>query len=89
MTPSMQRLASLMQVALMAAFALALGGAFLPGAVGRASGVACVIVLISAPILRVLWLTVSWARDGDRRFAVFGALLLSVLAVGSALAFLG
>ena len=88
MTASMQRLATLMQVALVVAFLLALGGAFLPGTAGRVSGTICVAVLISAPILRVLWLTVSWARDGDRRFALFGAVLLAVLAVGSALAFL-
>jgi len=88
MTPGMQRLATLMQVALVVAFLLALGGAFLPGTAGRASGTLCVAVLISAPILRVLWLTVSWVRDGDLRFALFGAVLLAVLAVGSALAFL-
>ena len=88
MIPSMQRLATLMQVALVAAFVLALGGALVPGTVGRVSGVACVVVLISAPILRVLWLTVAWARDGDRRFSAFGAVLLAVLVVGSALAFL-
>lgn len=88
MTPSMQRLATLMQVALVVAFLLALGGAFLSGEAGRVSGTLCVAVLISAPILRVLWLTVSWARDADRRFALFGGVLLAVLAVGSALAFL-
>jgi hypothetical protein len=88
MTASMQRLGSLMQVALVVAFLLALGGAFLPGTAGRISGTICVAVLISAPILRVLWLTVSWAREGDRRFAIFGGILLAVLAVGSTLAFL-
>ena len=88
MTASMQRLATLMQVALVVAFLLALGGAFLPGTAGRVSGTFCVVVLISAPILRVLWLTMSWARAGDRRFAIFGAFLLAVLAVGSTLAFL-
>ena len=88
MIPGLQRLAALMQFALVTAFLLALGGAFLPGEVGHASGVACIAVLISAPILRVLWLTVSWAREGDRRFAAFGGALLAVVAVGSALAFM-
>jgi hypothetical protein len=88
MNPGTQRLAILMQVALVAAFGFALGGAFIPGVVGRVSGAICLALLISAPILRVLWLTVAWACDGDRRFAAFGAVLLAVLAVGSALAFL-
>ena len=88
MNPGMQRLATTMQVMLVVAFLFALGGAFLPGAVGTVSGSLCVALLISAPILRVLWLTVSWARVGDRRYASFGGILLAVLAVGSALAFL-
>ena len=88
MIPGMARLAGLMQTALIAAFLLALGGAFVPGAVGHASGVACVVLLISAPVVRVGWLTVEWARTGDHRFALLGALLLGVLATSGALAFL-
>lgn len=84
--PGLQRLASLMQAALVGAFLLALGGAFIPGAVGHASGVACVLVLIGAPILRVAWLTTSWARTGDRRFATMGVLLLLVLTTGAVIA---
>jgi hypothetical protein len=35
----------------------------------------------------VAWLTVDWARIGDRRFALLGVALLSVLAAGAAFAF--
>ena len=88
MNPSMQRFAGLMQIALVAAFLLALGGAFITGSIGHASGYACVIVLIATPIFRVAWFTTSWARSGDRRFAALGGGLLIVLAVGAVLAFL-
>lgn len=88
MIPSLQRLAATMQGALVLAFALALGGAFVPGPVGHVSGVLCVALLISAPILRVAWFTVEWARSGDRRFAALGCVLLGVLATGAVLAFL-
>ncbi len=75
MIPGSHRLAGLMQIALIAAFLLALGGAFVPGAIGHASGVACVVLLICAPVVRVGWLTVEWARTGDRRFAALGGVL--------------
>jgi hypothetical protein len=87
MIPSMQRLAGLMQVALVAAFALALGGAFIPGRIGHACGAAGIVILIVAPIVRVAWLTTSWARVGDRKFSLLGGALLTVLAVGAVLAF--
>ncbi len=88
MNQSLQRLAGLMQVALVTAFLLALGGAFIPGGVGHASGATCIVILIAAPITRVAWLTGSWARSGDRRFALLGGALLMVLAGGAVLAFL-
>jgi len=86
--PGSERLAAVMQTALIAAFLLALGGAFVPGAIGHASGVACVALLICAPVARVGWLTVEWARTGDRRFALLGAVLLGVLVTSGLLAFL-
>jgi hypothetical protein len=50
--------------------------------------VACVVLLICAPVARVGWLTVEWARAGDRRFAMLGAVLLGVLVTSGVLAFL-
>ena len=88
MIPGSHRLAGLMQIALIAAFLLALGGAFVPGAIGHASGVACIALLMCAPVARVGWLTVEWARAGDRRFAMLGAVLLGVLVTSGVLAFL-
>ena len=46
------------------------------------------VLLISAPVVRVGWLTVEWARTGDRRFAAMGGVLLGVLVVSGLLAFL-
>jgi hypothetical protein len=68
------------------AFLAALGGAFLPGRAGTVSAVACVAVLVGAPVLRVGWLTVGWLRQGDRRFAALGGVLLVVLAASGAVA---
>jgi hypothetical protein len=80
-------LSSLMQIALVAAFAMALCGAFLPGQTGTIFGGICIGILIGAPIVRVAWLTVDWARIGDRRFALLGFALLSVLASGAVFSF--
>ena len=84
----LRRLASLMQVALVLAFALALGGAFFPGRTGAILGGICIGILIGAPIVRVAWLTIDWTRTGDRRFALLGLALLSVLATGAVISFL-
>ncbi|CAM8622041.1 hypothetical protein MCETE7_00129 [Acidimicrobiia bacterium] len=83
----LRRLASLMQIALVAAFAMALGGAFIPGQTGTIFGGICIGILIGAPIVRVAWLTIDWARIGDRRFALLGMALLMVLATGAVISF--
>ncbi|MCD9624362.1 hypothetical protein [Rhabdothermincola salaria] len=80
------RLAGIFRVALGLAFVLALGGAFLPGRAGTASAVAALVVLAGAPVVRVAWLTIDWARTGDRRFALVGGALLVVLATGGIVA---
>ena len=69
------------------AFVTACGGAFIPGAVGDVSAIAYVVVLIGAPALRVIWLTVGWARQGDRRFAALGGVLVAVVVASAAIAF--
>ena len=67
---------------------LALGGAFVPGRVGDVSEVALLVVLIGAPVLRVAWLTVDWARERDRVFVGLGLVLLAVLAASGLIKFL-
>lgn len=79
-------LSSILRAALVLSFLLALGGAFVPGAVGTASAVACITVLVAAPVLRVAWLTVDWIRQGDRRFAPLGGVLLGVLVASAVVA---
>ena len=72
-------LARILRVALVMAFALALGGAFVPGRIGDVSEIGLLVVLIGAPVLRVAWLTVDWARERDRLFVALGVVLLAVL----------
>ena len=81
-------LARILRVALSAAFVAACGGAFVPGTVGDVSAIVCIGVLIAAPTLRVVWLTVVWARQGDRRFTAMGAVLLAVLVASALIAFI-
>ena len=73
----------MMGAALILAAALAVIGLFSPEPVESVAAIGCVTVLIAAPVLRVLWLTIGWVTSGDRRFAVVGGGLLSVLAVGA------
>ena len=78
-------LSRILQVALVLTFALALGGAFLPGTAGTISGTACIVILIAAPFLRVGWLVIDWLREKDTRFALLGCGLLAVLATSGAI----
>ena len=79
-------LGRILQIALFITFAFALGGAFLPGSIGQVSGTACIVILITAPVVRVGWLGVDWVRQGDKRFALLGSALLVVLAASGAIA---
>jgi hypothetical protein len=81
-------LARILRVALVVAFVLALGGAFVPGQAGHISEVALLVVLIGAPVLRVAWLTVDWGRERDRLFMGLGLVLLAVMAVSGLVKFL-
>lgn len=82
----LSRLGAVVRVLLVVAFVSAVVGAFVPGRVGAVAAVVCVAVLVTAPALRVGWLTVGWARQGDRRFALSGVVLLTVLLVGGVVA---
>jgi hypothetical protein len=81
-------LARIFRVALVVAFVFALGGAFVPGRAGHWSEMALLGVLIGAPVLRVAWLTVDWARERDRLFVGLGLVLLAVLATSGLIGFL-
>ena len=83
---SFRALSRVLQVALILTFACALGGAFIPGVVGRVSGTACIVLLIAAPVVRVGWLVVDWTRERDTRFALLGSARLLVLATSGAIA---
>jgi hypothetical protein len=72
--------------AVVAAAVLATVGLALPGRVGRDVATAAVVVVVAAPLLRVVWLIVAWWRAGDRRFVIIGLCLLGVVATGSLVA---
>ena len=82
------RLASVMQISVIGAFAFGLAGAFVPGPLGHWSSIVCISLLVASPVLRVVWLTVGWAREGDRRFALLGTMLLMVVGIGALVALL-
>lgn len=77
-------LARALRVLLVSGAVLAVA-ALAPGPVGAVSGRALLGVLIGAPLLRVAYLSVRWARLGDRRFAAVGLLLLVITVVGTVL----
>ncbi len=75
-----------LQGAAVLALLLAVGAVALPGEPGRVAGWLMVGVLIGAPFLRVARLVWTWRRQGDRRFARIGAVLLLALLSGVAAA---
>lgn len=75
----------LMRVVLVASLA----GALLPGTAGIALATLAVTAVIAAPLVRVAWLVFRWVQEGDRRFVARGIGLLSIVAVGAALAAVG
>lgn len=80
-------LATYLRVALVIAMVLGTTAALLPDDWGeRAAGRAMVVVLIAAPIGRIVWLLVRWVRRRDWRFAGAAVALLAVLGVAFALA---
>ncbi len=75
-----------LQVTTVAAWVLAAGGVVLPGEWGRRTAVALVVVLVAAPLARLLWLTVRWVRRGDPGFALLAGLLIAVSLSGVVIA---
>ncbi len=52
---------------------------------GRTSDIllgSAMILLITTPLLRVVWVIYRVAREGDRRFSMVGVVLLSAVALG-------
>lgn len=82
------QMAFLLKIFLFGALVLALGGAFIPGAIGERLGSSCIVLLMVAPIVRIVWLSIDWFREGDNRFALFGITLLLVLSCSATIAFL-
>ena len=81
-----ERLGQLLGYLLYVAAGLALATVVLPPRFGRWTGTAMVAVLIGVPLWRVAWFVARWVRRGDRRYALVGAGVLVVVAIGAALA---
>lgn len=84
--PFEDRLAVLLQGATVATFVVACLGLFVPGKVGDAFGVSMVVVLVAAPLMRVLMLVGHWNRERDRRFVLTGLGLVALVGFGALLA---
>jgi hypothetical protein len=65
---------------------LAAVGLLLPGRAGLDVATAAITVVVAAPLLRIVWLVVAWARTGDRRFVAVGVALLLVISAGAVVA---
>ena len=78
-------LAPSLRIATIATVVLALLG-LLPGAFHTAGAMAAVVLVVGAPIIRVLWLSIRWGIVGDLRFSLTAAGLLVVVLGGAALA---
>ena len=75
-------LVAYLRVALIAAFVIGVLELVLPVDLRDEAAIVMVALFIAAPIGRVVWLMVRWARRGDWRFAVVGGVLLAVVATG-------
>ena len=67
------------------AFGLALIGALELGAISTVTATAAVVIVVGAPLLRVVWLIGRWIQEGDRRFILTGVALLAVVGAGAVL----
>lgn len=76
------RLAAALRVAPWVCVALAALALSVPASLGEVAAQALLAVLIGAPLLRVAYLSVRWARRGDLRSAAIGALLLAITVTG-------
>jgi hypothetical protein len=75
-----------LQLAVIAAAVLAAVGLALPGQAGIDVAIAAAAVVVGAPLVRVVWLVVAWARSGDIRFVLIGVVLLLVITAGGIVA---
>jgi hypothetical protein len=73
-----------LRLSLVASLLAAAGAVALPGDLGAALAVVLVGLLIAVPLGRVLWLTIRWIRRRDRRFALVGTALLTVVVLAAA-----
>jgi len=74
-------LATYLRVCLASTLVLAAVASVAPEEWSHRIGRAMLVVLIAAPVGRVLWLLVRWLRRGDRRFALAAVALLAVMSV--------
>jgi hypothetical protein len=55
-------------------------GVVVPGEAGRMAANSVVVILVAAPLLRVVWLVQRWARIRDWRYVAVAVGLLTIIA---------
>ena len=83
---AIRRLSPAMRWATYTAWGLALVATVAPTDWSTLAGVLALVLIIAAPILRVLLLVVSWWTEKDFRFVMVALLLLAVIASGAIIA---
>jgi hypothetical protein len=72
-------IATYLRVALVAVLSVASAAVVAPGSWELGLGRVMVVVLIVAPVGRVVWLLARWTRRADRRYALAAVALLAVM----------
>jgi len=57
---------------------MALVAVIFGGQIGRGAAIGMFVLLLTIPMIRVLWLVIRWFRRGDPRFALVGLVVLAV-----------
>ncbi len=83
---AIRRLSPAMRLATYTAWGLALVATVAPDNWSTVAGVLALVLIIAAPILRVLLLVVSWWTENDLKFVLIALLLLSVIGTGAVIA---
>ena len=78
-----------LRASLLLTAALAVAAVVLPEPASVVLGAAVVVVLVAAPLARVLWFVTRWFRRGDVRYALVGCGVLGIIATGVLLALAG
>lgn len=81
-----QPLVWFLRFATLLAFVSAVAATLAPSPLGTPLAVTAAVVLVVAPMVRIVWLVIRWWRRGDLVFVLVGVALLLVVATGGIVA---